>query len=177
MQRHEASLIEISGEQPKGAPPGRLYKLDMPLYIIEKLVDSVMVLELRGRLTLGSEMEKLREKARQVVEAGYSRIILDLEEANYIDSAGLSTLVVCYTSARKQGGDMKLLHLTKRIEHLLQIPRLSTCFRNLQYLRGGAALLARMTLVGADARAASPAGAKCPSRRQQPAFDKVLVRW
>jgi len=100
----------------------------MPLYIVEKLVDGVMLLDLRGRLTLGEETEKLRGKVRQLVEGGYSRIILNLEEVSYIDSVGLSTLVASYTSARKQGGELKLLHLTKRVHDLLQITRLSTVF-------------------------------------------------
>jgi len=100
----------------------------MPLYIVEKLVDGVMLLDLRGRLTLGEETEKLRGKVRQLVEAGYSRIILNLEEVSYIDSVGLSTLVASYTSARNQGGELKLLHLTKRVHDLLQITRLSTVF-------------------------------------------------
>jgi anti-sigma B factor antagonist len=100
----------------------------MQLYIVEKMVNGVMVLDLRGRITLGEETEALRGRVRQLVEAGYTRIILNLEEVNYIDSVGLSTLVASYTSARKQGGNLKLLHLTKRVHDLLQITRLSTVF-------------------------------------------------
>jgi anti-sigma B factor antagonist len=53
---------------------------------------------------------------------------VDLAEVNYIDSAGLATLVWLYTSARKQGGDVKLAHLTKRVRGLMQITHLSTVF-------------------------------------------------
>jgi len=100
----------------------------MRLYMVEKLVNGVMVLDLRGRITLGEETEALRGRVKQLVEAGYTRLILNLEEVDYIDSVGLSTLVSSYTSARKQGGNVKLLHLTKRVHDLLQITRLSTVF-------------------------------------------------
>lgn len=100
----------------------------MPLYMVEKEVNGILLLDLRGRLTLGEETAALREKVRQLVEAGHSRIILNLEEVTYIDSVGLSTLVASYTSARKQGGNVKLLHLTKRAHELMHITRLSTVF-------------------------------------------------
>ena len=100
----------------------------MHLYMVEKIVNGVLVLDLRGRITLGEETEALRGRVKQLVEAGYTRLILNLEEVDYIDSVGLSTLVSSYASARKQGGNVKLLHLTKRVHDLLQITRLSTVF-------------------------------------------------
>lgn len=106
----------------------------MSLYIVEKAVDDTTVLDLRGRITLGQETISLRERVRQLVEAGHSQIILNLEDVDYIDSVGLSTLVSSYTSARKQGGDLKLLHLTKRVRDLLQITRLITVFESFDTL-------------------------------------------
>jgi anti-sigma B factor antagonist len=100
----------------------------MQLHMVEKLISGVMVLDLRGRITLGEETEALRERVRQLVEAGHTQLILNLEEVRYIDSVGLSTLVASYTSARRQGGNVKLLKLTKRVHDLLQITRLSTVF-------------------------------------------------
>jgi len=100
----------------------------MPLYIVEKLMDGVMLLDLRGSITLGEETEALRSRIRQLIEAGYLRIILDLEEITYIDSVGLSTLVASCASARKVGGDLKLLRLPRGPGRLLQITRLSTVF-------------------------------------------------
>lgn len=100
----------------------------MALYIVEKLVGNVLLLDLRGRITLGEETEALRSKIKQLIAAGHSRIILDLGEVTYLDSVGLSTLVASYTAARKQGGNLKLLHLPKGVHHLLQITRLSTVF-------------------------------------------------
>ncbi|MFB3923718.1 MAG: STAS domain-containing protein [Terriglobia bacterium] len=100
----------------------------MALYMVEKLVSGVMVLDLRGRITLGEETEALRERIKRLVEGGHTRIVLNLGEVGYLDSVGLSTLVASYTSTRRQGGDLKLLNLTKRIHDLLQITRLSTVF-------------------------------------------------
>jgi anti-sigma B factor antagonist len=87
-----------------------------------------MVVEVRGRITLGPETETLRAKLKQLIESGQLRIILNLAEVTYIDSVGLSTLVAGYTSARRAGGDLKLLHLPRGVHQLLQITRLSTVF-------------------------------------------------
>jgi anti-sigma B factor antagonist len=100
----------------------------MAIYIVEKVVDGVMLLDLRGRITLGPETESVRTRLRQLLKAGHHRIILNLGEITYIDSVGLSTLVASYTSARNAGGDLKLLHLPRGVQHLLQITRLSTVF-------------------------------------------------
>ena len=106
----------------------------MQLYMVEKLVSGVMVLDLRGRITLGPETEALRERVGQLVEAGHMRLILNLEGVSYVDSVGLSTLVASYTTARRQGGTVKLLKLTKRLRDLLQITRLSTVFETFETL-------------------------------------------
>lgn len=100
----------------------------MPLYIVEKVLTGVTLLDLRGRLILGKETETLRNRVKELVEAGHARIVLNLAEVDYIDSVGLSTLIASYTTARKQGGDVKLLHLTKRVHDLLQVTRLVTVF-------------------------------------------------
>jgi anti-sigma B factor antagonist len=98
------------------------------LHIVEKLVDDVLVLDLRGRLTLGPETETLRTRLRRVFEAGHRRVVLDLGAVSYLDSSGLATLVTGYTTARKAGGEMKLARLTKLVHDLLLITRLSTVF-------------------------------------------------
>ena len=100
----------------------------MALYMVEKLVFGVIVLSLRGKIVLGEESGAFREHLKRLIEEWRTRIVLDLAEVNYLDSVGLSSLVASYTSARKQGGDLKLLQLTKKIHNLLQITRLSTVF-------------------------------------------------
>jgi anti-sigma B factor antagonist len=100
----------------------------MPLYIVEKLVDGIILLDLRGRITLGRETETFRLKLRQLLDAGQKRLILDLGGITYIDSVGLSTLVAGLISVRKQGGDLKLVRLPQGVHQLLQITRLVTVF-------------------------------------------------
>jgi anti-sigma B factor antagonist len=100
----------------------------MPLYIVEKLVDGIILLDMRGRITLGHETEAFRHKIKEVLDAGYRRLVLDLGEITYIDSVGLGTLVGSLTSVRKQGGDLKLVRLPKGVHQLLQITRLATVF-------------------------------------------------
>jgi len=100
----------------------------MPLHVVEKVIGGLMVLDLRGRITLGPDTEIVRNKVKNVIETGHKRVILDLGGVSYIDSAGLSTLITCYISARKAGGEVKLLNLTKFVRDLLQITRLSTVF-------------------------------------------------
>jgi anti-sigma B factor antagonist len=100
----------------------------LPIYIVEKLVEGVMLVDLRGRITLGPETEALRTKLKQLLNAGYHKIILNLGEVTYLDSVGLSSLVAGYTSSRNAGGDLKLLHLPRGVHQLLQITRLSTVF-------------------------------------------------
>jgi anti-sigma B factor antagonist len=98
------------------------------LFIIEKIVDNVMIVDLRGRITLGPETEAVRSKLKELLNAGHHRIILNLGEVTYIDSVGLGTLISGYTSARNAGGNLKLLHLPRGVQQLLQITRLSTVF-------------------------------------------------
>ena len=100
----------------------------MALYMIDKVVDGVLLVDLRGRLTLGPETEALRTKLKGLLAAGHHRIILNLVEVTYIDSVGLGTLIGGFTSARNAGGELKLLHLPRGVQHLLQVTRLSTVF-------------------------------------------------
>jgi len=100
----------------------------MPLHVVEKLMGDVLVLDARGRLTLGPETEVLRHRFQDAVDAGHKRIVLNLAGVDYVDSAGLGALVAGSASIRKFGGDLKLANLTDRIRGLIQITRLSTLF-------------------------------------------------
>ena len=100
----------------------------MALFIVEKIVDGVMMLDMRGRITLGPETETLRSKLRELLAAGHHNVIVNLGEVTYLDSVGLGTLVGAFTSIRNAGGSMKLLHLPRGVQQLLQVTRLSTVF-------------------------------------------------
>jgi len=100
----------------------------MALYIVEKEISGVTVLELAGRVTLGEESSQLRTKLKDILGQGKTRLVLDLGEVTYIDSAGLGTLVAGFTSARNQGANLKLANLTKRFREQLNITKLVTVF-------------------------------------------------
>jgi anti-sigma B factor antagonist len=100
----------------------------MSLQIIEKEVDGAVVLELAGRVTLGDESIQLRTKIKDLLARGRKRLVLDLGNVSYIDSAGLGTLVAGYTSSQNQGTSMKLAGLTKKFREQLSITKLVTVF-------------------------------------------------
>ena len=100
----------------------------MALNIEEKDVNGVTVLELNGRVTLGEGSSLLRTKLKDLLSQGKTRLVLDLAEVSYIDSAGLGTLVAGYTSAQNQGANLKLANLTKRFHEQLSITKLVTVF-------------------------------------------------
>jgi anti-sigma B factor antagonist len=93
-----------------------------------RLVGGVTIVDLSGRIVLGEGSAGLRDLVRNLVSEGNKKILLNLSDVNYIDSSGLGELVSAFTSVRKQGGELKLLHLTKRVHDLLQITKLYTVF-------------------------------------------------
>ncbi len=91
-------------------------------------VDGVTIIDLSGRITLGEGSVVLRDAIRDVVAAGNKKILLNLGDVTYIDSSGIGELVSSFTSVRNQGGELKLLNLTKKVHDLLQITKLYTVF-------------------------------------------------
>lgn len=91
-------------------------------------IDSVTVVDLGGRITLGEGSTTLRDTLRDLIEHGRIHILLNLGEVSYIDSSGLGELVHGFTLVRQAGGDLKLLHLTRKVHDLLQITKLYTVF-------------------------------------------------
>jgi anti-sigma B factor antagonist len=79
-------------------------------------------------MTLGEGDELLKDKINSLLAAGKKKLLLNLESVPYIDSAGLGEVVRTYTTVSRQGGSLKLLNLTKRIEDLLSITKLLTVF-------------------------------------------------
>lgn len=91
-------------------------------------VDGVTIVDLSGRITLGEGSVKLRESVRDLVGKGRNKILLNLGDVTYIDSSGIGELVSAFTTVRNQGGELKLLNLTKKVHDLLQITKLYTVF-------------------------------------------------
>ncbi len=86
------------------------------------------VVDLSGRITLGEGSAMLRELVRDLLDKGQKKIILNLGDISYIDSSGIGELVSGFTTVKNQGGELKLLHLTKKVHDLLQITKLYTVF-------------------------------------------------
>ena len=96
--------------------------------IVERTVSDVTVLDLKGKMTLGEGDELLKDKINSLLAAGKKKLLLNLESVPYIDSAGLGEVVRTYTTVSRQGGQLKLVNLTKRITDLLSITKLLTVF-------------------------------------------------
>jgi anti-sigma B factor antagonist len=98
------------------------------MQIEERNVGDVIVLDLKGKITLGQGDELLKDKVNSLVNQGHRKILLNLADVPYVDSAGLGEIVRTYTTVSRQGGSLKLLNLTKRITDLLAITKLLTVF-------------------------------------------------
>jgi anti-sigma B factor antagonist len=93
-----------------------------------RIVGSVTILDVSGRITLGEGNIMLREIVKGLADKGQKAIVLNLGEVNYIDSSGVGELVKAHTTIRNHGGQLKLVNLTKRVHDLLQMTRLSAVF-------------------------------------------------
>ncbi len=91
-------------------------------------MDGVTIVDLSGRITLGEGSVVLRDTIRDLVGKGNKKILLNLGDVTYIDSSGIGELVSAFTTVRNQGGELKLLNLTKKVHDLLQITKLYTVF-------------------------------------------------
>jgi len=100
----------------------------MSMKVTTRQVDGVTILDLSGRITLGEGSVSLRDSIRDLVANGSKKILLNLGEITYIDSSGLGELVSAFVSVKNAGGELKLLHLTKKVHDLLQITKLYTVF-------------------------------------------------
>ena len=91
-------------------------------------VEGVTILDLGGKITLGEASGDLRKAVQDALAAGSKKILLNLADVSYIDSAGLGELVSAYTTVKNAGGELKLLGLTKKVKDLLVITKLLTVF-------------------------------------------------
>lgn len=91
-------------------------------------VSGVRVLDLEGKITIGSGDVELRQHIEDAVAAGHNNILLNLKGVTHIDSSGIGEMVGCFTTVARKGGKMKLLHLTPKINDILQVTQLITVF-------------------------------------------------
>ncbi len=100
----------------------------MALRMTERDVNGVSVVEIEGRIVLGEESNAFRERVKSLLAAGKKKIVLDMKNVTYIDSAGLGTLVATFHSARSQGATLKLANLGSKFKEVLQVTKLYTVF-------------------------------------------------
>ncbi len=98
------------------------------LSIKDRTIGEVTILDLSGKITIGEGSVQLREAVRRLLDDGKKKILLNLGEVAYVDSSGIGELVSSYTTTNNQGGQLKLLNLTKKIQDLLMITKLLTVF-------------------------------------------------
>jgi len=89
---------------------------------------SVAIVDLSGKLMGGSESEDFKDGIKQLMGEGYKNILINLEDVPWVNSTGLGTLIAGYTSVKREGGTLKLLNVTDRIQSILMITRLGTIF-------------------------------------------------
>jgi anti-sigma B factor antagonist len=98
------------------------------LKLSNRQVDGVTIVDCSGRITLGEGSVVLRDAVKELLSKGDKKLLLNLGDVNYIDSSGIGELVSAYTTVKNQGGELKLLNLTKKVHDLLQITKLYTVF-------------------------------------------------
>ena len=96
--------------------------------IVERKVGEVTVLDLHGKILIGEGDDALRDAVTKLVDGGTTKLLLNLEDVPYVDSAGLGEIVRCYTTVSRKDGSLKLINLTKKIKDLLSITKLLTVF-------------------------------------------------
>ncbi len=101
---------------------------DVTIKTSTRLVKNVLIVDTIGELRLGEGTDVIRELVREQLLQGYKNILLNLRDVRHIDSAGVGELMSCYTSVRNQGGQLKLMNLSKNVHNLLQITKLYTIF-------------------------------------------------
>ena len=100
----------------------------MSLSVNTRKVQGVVIMDMSGKLTAGEPVMLLRSTVRSFTDDGSRKFLLNLGSVSYIDSAGLGELITTYTTLRNNGGDVKLLNLTKSAKDLLQMTKLLTVF-------------------------------------------------
>jgi anti-sigma B factor antagonist len=99
------------------------------MHISQRTNGDVVIVEVSGKITLGDGGDAvLKDKMRSLVQQGHKKVLLNLGDVSYVDSAGLGEIVQAYATVNKNGGTLKLLNVTKRIKDLLSITKLLTVF-------------------------------------------------
>ena len=98
------------------------------MQISERESGTVAILDLSGKITLGEDGTLLKDKLHSLLHQGKKNVLLNLGQVQYVDSAGLGALVSAYTTVTREGGSLKLLNITRKLQDLLSITKLLTVF-------------------------------------------------
>jgi anti-sigma B factor antagonist len=100
----------------------------MAIRVKEREANGITILDISGRIVLGKETAALRDSIRERIAQGKKNILLNLSEVPFIDSTGIGELVSAFITVRREGGDVKLLNLTKRVRDTVEIVKLGSIF-------------------------------------------------
>ena len=100
----------------------------MSIKVSTRLVDGVVIVDLFGQLKLGEGTSKLRQVVQELLGQGYRKLLLNMENVLHIDSSGIGELMGCHQYVASQGGQLKLLCLSKNVRNLLEVTRLYSIF-------------------------------------------------
>jgi anti-sigma B factor antagonist len=100
----------------------------MGIKVNERQVGDVTILDISGRIMLGDGTALLRDATRDLISQGKKKLLLQLNHVPHIDSSGIAELVSAFVAARREGGDVKLLNLTKRVQETVEIVKLGSIF-------------------------------------------------
>jgi len=100
----------------------------MSIRVSTRMVNGVVIVDIFGQLRLGEATSKLRDIVQGLLKEGYKKLLLNMAEVQHIDSSGIGELMTAYTTVKSQGGELKLLNLSKNVRNLLQVTRLYTIF-------------------------------------------------
>jgi anti-sigma B factor antagonist len=100
----------------------------MGFQISTREIDRITIVDAVGRLTLSDSRTQLRDLIHVSVGNGHKKFLLNLAGVEFVDSDGMGELVRCYSVVRQAGGEMKLVHVTRKVQDLLQLTRLNTLF-------------------------------------------------
>ncbi len=100
----------------------------MGMKIQKREVGDVVILDLKGQITLGAGDEQLKATIDELIAAGKKHLLLNVKKVGFMDSSGVGELVGCFTTVKREGGVLKLVHLSDKVHDILQITQLISVF-------------------------------------------------
>ncbi len=88
----------------------------------------VTILDLKGKITIGSGDVALRQAIQEVMTSGAAKVLINMADVTTIDSSGIGELVSAYTTATNRGARLKLINLPAKVTDILTITQLITVF-------------------------------------------------